>query len=92
MKVNLAIRGYAGPRMMFEDRVSMDEGALDQLLPDLAKKHARALVAHELHMIEIEFLDELDPLQRFFRFGTDPRGMEQPLAVDLSTMPWRKTH
>lgn len=64
----------------------MTEAALETLLPKLAAKHAKAMVAHELHMIEIEFLDEPNPLERFFRFGTDPSGMVIPIAVDLTKL------
>ncbi len=81
--IRVAIRGYAGRAVQFEDRVELDETSLEKLLPQLAEKHARALAAHKLHMIEIEFLAELDPLQRYFRFGSDPSGMVMPIKVDL---------
>lgn len=84
MRVRLAIRGFAEGVQVFEDLLDLDEEALDNLLPELAEKHGHAMAAHELHIIEIEFLDEPDPLQRFFRIGTDPRHMVMPIRVDLS--------
>lgn len=82
--MNIAIRGFVGRQVQFEDRISIDPDKLDELLPGLAEKHAAALATHALHMIEIEFLDEADRSQRYFRFGTDPSGMVLPIQVDLS--------
>jgi hypothetical protein len=83
MTARLVIRGFAGKVKRFEDRIDVPVHELDQIIPELATKHAEALAAHELHMIEIEFLDEPNPEERFFRFGTDPRGMVAPIRVRL---------
>jgi hypothetical protein len=83
MTLRLAIRGFANGRKQFEDRVDVDDRALDQVIPDLATKHGRAMAEQRLHMIEIEFLDEPNEWLRYFRFGTDPRGMVMPIRVDL---------
>ena len=84
MNEHIVIRGYANGKLLFEDPVLVTEAELEKVLPDLAEKHAKALANHSLHMIEIEFLDESDPLQRFFRFGSDPSGMVMPFELDLS--------
>jgi hypothetical protein len=83
MKIRLAIRGFAGGVLQFEDRVEVESEEMDAVLPALAEKHAAALEEHSLHMIEIEFLDEPNPDDRFFRLGTDPSGMVAPIAIDL---------
>lgn len=49
-------------------------------LAKVAERHALRLKG-ELHMIEIEFLDEPDREQRFFRMGTDPRRMAEPMVL-----------
>jgi hypothetical protein len=83
MTVRLAIRGFAGREKQFEDRVDVDTDEMWKILPALAEKHANALSSHELHMIEIEFLDEPNENERFFRLGTDPAGMVMPIRVEL---------
>lgn len=81
MKTRLAFRGFVDGTVLFEEFVEVEDAAIETLLPDLAEKHATAMAEHELHMIEIEFLDEPDQQQRFFRFGTDPSRMVDPLLL-----------
>lgn len=83
MKINLTIRGYGDGAQIFKQTVSVEETALDSLIPELATEHAGTLQMYSRHMIEIEFLDEPNPLERFFRFGTDPAGMVRPIAIEL---------
>jgi hypothetical protein len=81
--IHLAIRGYASGKLQFEEFVGVDFDHLEDVVPGLAEKHAAAMASHNLHMIEIEFLDEPDQNARFFRFGTDPAGMVMPLQITL---------
>jgi hypothetical protein len=79
----LAFRGYIGGEKVFEEFATIPEGELDQVMPRLAIQHATALAEAQLHMIEIEFLDEPNPEERFSRFGTDPSGMVRPIPITL---------
>lgn len=81
--IRLVVRGFADGKELFKDRVSLEEAELEDVVPELAQKHAAAMAAKRLHMIEIEFLDEPNPEERFFRFGTDSRGMVIPVQVAL---------
>jgi hypothetical protein len=81
----LAIRGYAGRRIIFEEFTDLGDDDIEDLLPELAEKHVLRLVGSP-HMIEIEFLDEPNVNERFFRFGTDPSSMVAPLRVDLEAL------
>jgi hypothetical protein len=80
--LHLVFRGYANGKLIFEERADL-EGGDDAQVEQLAAAHAERLQAYDLHLLEIEDLDEPDPLQRFFRMGTDPRGMANPVAVEL---------
>lgn len=84
--VRLAIRGFVHGKRLFEERVEVDPDLMEDLLPGLASQHAAAMASHDLHMIEIEFLDEPDVNERFFRFGTDPAGMVMPIEIDRGSM------
>lgn len=80
----LAFRGFNGKALVFEEFADIAELELDEALEALAEKHCAALASADLHMIEVEFLDEPRINQRFFRFGTDPAGMVVPIKIDLS--------
>lgn len=83
--MRVVIRGFAEGKLLFKDQVEVegDDALEESLLLQLAEKHGDQIARHALHMIEIEFLDEPDPIQRFFRFGTDRAGMVEPVRIDL---------
>lgn len=81
--IRLVIRGFAGTNRVFQEHVEVSADDLEQIIPKLAERHATKLINDELHMIEIEFLDEPNENERFFRFGTDPSGMVMPIQVPL---------
>jgi len=81
--MRLAIRGFKARELVFEERVTKTIEELDTLLPKLAETHANAMAAGDLTMIEIEFVDDPNPNERFFRIGTDPRGMVMPIEIEL---------
>lgn len=82
--VRLAIRGFAGKKLVFQEHVTVSDSDFGGVLPKLAEEHAGKMAAHDLHMIEIEFLDEPNENERFFRFGTDPSGMVMPIGIPLT--------
>ena len=82
MDLNIIVRGYADGDLIFTESITCDETTLDKI----AERHMNRMALYPRHMIEIEFPDEPDPLQRFFRFGTDPSGMVQPIGIDLEDL------
>ncbi len=68
--MRVAIRGFIAGELLFNDRADI----VTDNLHDLAERYTTRLLdlpGGERHMIEIEFLDEDDLNERFFRFGTD---------------------
>jgi hypothetical protein len=83
VKVRVVIRGFIGRVMQFAERVEIEPEEIYTIVPALAEKHAMRM-ALTPHMLEIEFLDEKDLNERFFRIGTDPTLMKKPIALDLT--------
>ena len=77
--MRIAVRGFTGRYKIFEERFETDGTDLDRL----AQEQLKRMLPYPRHMIEIEFLDEPDVNQRFFRFGTDPQRMVRPMGIDL---------
>jgi len=72
--MRVAIRGYIAGKILFDDRVDI----VSDNLHDLSMHYTERLLdmpGGDRHMIELEFLDEPDRLERFFRFGTDKSAM-----------------
>ena len=76
--MKLVIRGYGDGHLIFKERVESEEDPVS-----MAQQHCELLARFERSMIEIEFLNELDPQQRYLRFGTDSRGMVMPIKMKL---------
>ena len=83
MTIRLAFRLFGSGNLIHEERLVVLSEHIDKLIPQLMQEHLARLASYPENMIEIEFLDEPDPLQRYFRLGTDPRGMAAPAAVRL---------
>lgn len=75
----MAIRGFGDGHKIFDDRVDVMGPEELGALPEI---HAARMGDFDVFMVEIEFLDEPNEKERFFRFGTDPRAMVNPLAMD----------
>lgn len=83
MTFRLAIRGFVRGVKCFEERTTIDDDDVSEVIQDMAARHA-AMLDGKPGMIEIEFLDEFNPQARFFRVGTDPSGMVKPVPRDPS--------
>ena len=83
------IRGFQNQVLRFAETVEIPVDDIPGLVEAMATRHAEQLVSGGLHMVEFEFLDELNPNERFFRFGTDPSGMVMPVQIDITKLKSR---
>lgn len=80
-EIHLTFRGFNGSQMVFEEQATIPASALSGVAEAYGKKHCAAIESDELTMVEIEFMDESDPNERFFRIGTNPDGMVAPARI-----------
>lgn len=88
MQHTVVFRGFigGGKVKVLEEEHVFEEELMAGVLRELAERHALTMSFFEDHMMEIEFMDEPDPKQRFLRFGTDPTGMVDPQVLDLDKL------
>ena len=79
--IRLAVRGYLDRALKFEEHLELSDAEIPSLIGLVGEKHAEAMAIGELDMVEFEFLDDPDPLQRFFRIGTNPSLMVKPMQI-----------
>lgn len=75
--MKIRVRGYSGKTLVLDEQIDTENEDLETL----AKRHITRIVDYPKHMLEVEFLDEPDVNQRFFRFGTDPSRMVMPILT-----------
>jgi hypothetical protein len=77
------IRGFSDGACIFTESRGVEDSQAEAVFEELGYRHADLMSEDKPWMVEIEFPDE--PVsERFFRFGSDPRGMVEPLAVIIS--------
>jgi hypothetical protein len=77
----LAVRGYLGESMVSEKHLNIPQNEIDGLVQRLANEHGALMSAGLIDMVEMEFVDEPDPKQRYLRVGINPTGMVFPIEV-----------
>jgi hypothetical protein len=84
---HMAFRGYRDGVKIWEELETVPFNEVDQVMPRIAMKHIVAFGDTAPEMLEVEFLDEPDPRERFLRFGSDPSGMVRPIRIEIPDPP-----
>jgi hypothetical protein len=83
MLVRIRVRGWENKEKKFDEHIELESAAeINKRLPVIAQHHISMLADAKDWLVEIEFLDEPDPLQRFFRLGSHPTHMAVPIILN----------
>lgn len=69
MIIRVHFRGYGNGTLVFEEQLEIDSLTVADVIEEIVERHVYALPRK--HMIEIEFPDDPNPAERFYRIGTD---------------------
>jgi hypothetical protein len=75
------IRIYDGKQLLVKEYLEAPDEDLSAAIGEFMDRQVPLLSQHPRHLIEVENLDETDPNERFFRFGTDPSKMVDPIQI-----------
>lgn len=78
----LVMRGYLNGAIIYQSEMHLTEREIEPVAFMLALEHVEQMANGEITMMEFEFPDH-PPEERYFRIGTDPTGMVQPIRIDL---------
>jgi hypothetical protein len=84
--MRVMVRAYKEGKLLWEKEQTIAESEI----VTLGEHHASEMAAGRIGMVEIEFLDDPNPNERFFRIGLEPHGMVWPVEVDLTLVRKRR--
>lgn len=79
--LRVTVRLFVDARLIEEETHEVNSDETESFVNALVERHGPVYESDQPILVEFEFLDEPDPLQRFVRLGTDPRGMVMPLPL-----------
>lgn len=79
-RLAITVRFFVDAQLREEATREFSAKEMHVYLRGLAERYARQ-IAERPFLVEVEFLDEPNPLERFMRYGTDPHGMVMPVAI-----------
>lgn len=81
--MKIAFRLYKRGKLIHYEQRDIPDDVEADLMQSIATEHMHKLLDGP-HMVEIEFVDDAPNPERFFRFGTDPNGMVEPMQIELT--------
>ena len=76
--MRITVRGWGDGALIFQETLEVTD---EHTMMRSAMEQIDMISPFERCCLEIEFLDETNPLERFYRFGTDTSRMVMPARI-----------